>query len=157
MLLRESMMQWFRFAKKELNRTDIIWKRLGLFGKEMTRILPCARNQTKFLSENCLACFRYKKKLRRKVCNFWFTMGPTGLAMLCFGGEHFKLIRSPRIDCKESILPAYVARQAGTTYNPIPTRFLAPIDCSKIPAQSAFSSFSTQQYSLNGLYVSGLS
>jgi len=33
---------------------------------------------------------------------------------------------------QESIPPAYVAWRAGD--NPIPTRFLAPIECSKIPA-----------------------
>jgi hypothetical protein len=37
----------------------------------------------------------------------------------------FKLISSPGIDSKESILPAYVAWRAGTT---------TLIDCSKIPA-----------------------
>ena len=40
------------------------------------------------------------------------------------------------MDSKESIPPSYVAWRAGeTTLNPNPTRFLAPIDCSKIPAQ----------------------
>jgi hypothetical protein len=67
-----------------------------------------------------------------------------------------KLLRSLGIDSKESIPPAYVAWRAGTTTlfllgidpaslcsmagrydNPIPTRFLAPIDCSKIPALSS--------------------
>jgi hypothetical protein len=32
-------------------------------------------------------------------------------------------------------MPAYVAWRAGTIANPIPTRFLAPTDCLKIPAQ----------------------
>ncbi len=68
----------------------------------------------------------------------------------------FKLLRSPGIDFKESIPPAYVAwagifkllwspgidsaslcSLAGRYDNPIPTRFLAPKDCSKIPAQTA--------------------
>ncbi len=40
----------------------------------------------------------------------------------------FKLLKSPRIDSKKSIPPA------GRYDNPIPTRFLAPIDCLKIPA-----------------------
>jgi hypothetical protein len=40
-------------------------------------------------------------------------------------------LRSPGVDSKESILPAFVAWWVGTT--PIPTQFLAPIDCSKIP------------------------
>ncbi len=44
----------------------------------------------------------------------------------------FKRLWSPGIDSKESIPPAYEARRAGTN-NPIPTRFLAPIDCLKIP------------------------
>ncbi len=34
----------------------------------------------------------------------------------------------------ETISPAYVAWRAGIYDNHIPTRFLAPIDCSKIPA-----------------------
>ncbi len=65
-----------------------------------------------------------------------------------------KLLRSPGINSKVSIPPAYVAWRAATTTlflapedcykipalagrydNPIPTRFLAPKDCSKIPAQ----------------------
>ncbi len=34
--------------------------------------------------------------------------------------------------------PAYLAWRADTTYgNHIPTRFLAPVDCSKIPAQTS--------------------
>ncbi len=49
----------------------------------------------------------------------------------------FKLLRSPWIDSKESIPPAYVAWRAGTT-----TLFLpgvpGPIDCSTIPAQCAW-------------------
>ncbi len=40
---------------------------------------------------------------------------------------------SPRIDSKGPIPPAYVAWRAGPE-NPTPTRFLAPIDCLKIPA-----------------------
>ena len=44
----------------------------------------------------------------------------------------FKLLWSPGIESKESIPPAYVAwRVAGRYDNPIPTRFLAPIDCFK--------------------------
>ncbi len=46
----------------------------------------------------------------------------------------FKLLKSPGIDSKESIPPAYVAWRVGRYDNPIPTLFLAPdIDCSKIP------------------------
>ncbi len=47
----------------------------------------------------------------------------------------FKLLWSLRIDSKELIPPGCVAWRAGTTI-PIPTRFLAPIDCLKIPAQA---------------------
>jgi hypothetical protein len=47
-----------------------------------------------------------------------------------------KTLRSLGIYSKELIPPAYVAWRPGTT-NPIPTRFLAPIDCSKIPALHA--------------------
>ncbi len=45
----------------------------------------------------------------------------------------FKLLRGQRVSSKESIPPAYVAT-AGQYDNPIPTQFLAPIDCSKMPA-----------------------
>ena len=45
----------------------------------------------------------------------------------------FKLLRSPRIDSKDYIPPAYVAWRAGTTTLFL-TRFLAPLNCSKIPA-----------------------
>ncbi len=47
----------------------------------------------------------------------------------------FKLLRSPRIDSKEPIPPDCVCSLAGRYDNPIPTRFLAPIDSLKIPAQ----------------------
>jgi hypothetical protein len=46
----------------------------------------------------------------------------------------FKLLRSPGIESEEPIPPAYVA-PAGRYDNPVPTRFLTPIDCSKILAQ----------------------
>ena len=45
-----------------------------------------------------------------------------------YNRRHFKLLRSSGIDSKESI------RLAGRDDNPIPARFLAPIDCSKITA-----------------------
>ncbi len=44
-----------------------------------------------------------------------------------------KCLRSTGFDSKDSILPAYVAWLPRND-NPIPTRFLAPIDCLKIPA-----------------------
>jgi hypothetical protein len=43
-----------------------------------------------------------------------------------------KLLWSPGIDSKELILPAHAL--AGLYSNPIPARFLAPLDCSKVPA-----------------------
>jgi hypothetical protein len=43
-----------------------------------------------------------------------------------------KLLWSPGIDSKELIPPAYAL--AGLYINPIPARFLAPLDCSKVPA-----------------------
>ncbi len=46
----------------------------------------------------------------------------------------FKLLRSPGINFKESILLVYVCSLAGRYDNPIPIRFLAPIDSSKIPS-----------------------
>ena len=44
---------------------------------------------------------------------------------------YFKLLRSPGIDYKES---ASLSSLVGRYDNPIPTRFLAPIHCSKVPA-----------------------
>ncbi len=49
----------------------------------------------------------------------------------------FKRLWSPGIDSKELIPPAYVV--AGQYDNPIPPRFLAPIDPLKILAQNAYS------------------
>jgi hypothetical protein len=43
-----------------------------------------------------------------------------------------KLLWSPGIDSKEMIPPAYAL--AGLYNNPILARFLAPLDCSKVPA-----------------------
>ncbi len=48
------------------------------------------------------------------------------------GARIFKRLWSPGIDSKEWTPPAYVAWRAGT----IPARFLAPIDCLKIPTQA---------------------
>ncbi len=45
----------------------------------------------------------------------------------------FILLSSIGIDSKESISPAYAAWRASTR-TPIPTRFLAPMECLKIPA-----------------------
>jgi hypothetical protein len=44
----------------------------------------------------------------------------------------FKLLRSPGINS------ASLCSLAGQYDNPIPTRFLAPLDCLKIPAQDSF-------------------
>jgi hypothetical protein len=46
-------------------------------------------------------------------------------------GGILKLLWSPGIDSKEFIPPAYAL--AGLYNNPIPARFLAPLDCSKAP------------------------
>ncbi len=46
----------------------------------------------------------------------------------------FKLLKSPRIDSKQSIPPAYVAWRRRYD-NLVPTRFLAPMDCLQIRAQ----------------------
>ncbi len=55
-----------------------------------------------------------------------------------------KRLRSPGIDSKESIAPCWnwflgslkPFKNSGRYDNPIPTRFLAPLDCLKIPALS---------------------
>ncbi len=47
-----------------------------------------------------------------------------------YRGIFKKLLRSSEINFKESIPPAYVAGR-----QPLPSRSLAPIDCSKIPSQ----------------------
>jgi hypothetical protein len=49
--------------------------------------------------------------------------------------EFFKLLRNPRIDSKESILPVYVCSLAGQYNNPITIHFLVPLNCLKILAQ----------------------
>ncbi len=54
-------------------------------------------------------------------------------ASLCSLSPNFKLLRSQIIDSKQPIPPGCVAWRAVYD-NPIPSRFLAPIDCLKIPA-----------------------
>ncbi len=44
-----------------------------------------------------------------------------------------KLLRSPVINSKEPIPPSYECNLSGRYDNPIRTRLLAPMDCSKIP------------------------
>jgi hypothetical protein len=58
----------------------------------------------------------------------YLTLTPRSAFLKGYRTRDFKLLRSPGIDSASN-----VAWRAGTT-NPIPTRFLAPIDCSKIPA-----------------------
>jgi hypothetical protein len=59
----------------------------------------------------------------------------------------FTLLRSPRIDSKESFPPVCVlCRLAGRYKNPIPTRILASIDCLKIPALALLYSAATPMY-----------
>ncbi len=62
----------------------------------------------------------------------YWAAADSNLACLSWDGI-FKLLRNLGIDSKESIPPTYVAWRAGAT-TLFPTRFLAPIDCSKIPA-----------------------
>jgi hypothetical protein len=53
--------------------------------------------------------------------------------------SEFLNLRSPRIDSKEPIpLGCVVFSLAGRYDNRIPTRFLVPMDCLKIPAQIIF-------------------
>jgi hypothetical protein len=58
----------------------------------------------------------------------------TGITHLQYIAGISKLFMSPGIDSKEPIPPGCVAWRTRTKI-PIPTRFLALIDCSKIPAQ----------------------
>jgi hypothetical protein len=50
-----------------------------------------------------------------------------------------KLLRSPGIDSKERIPPPREHGWPGVD-NPIPTQFLAPIECLKIPTQDSIPS-----------------
>jgi hypothetical protein len=61
--------------------------------------------------------------------------------ILGVSGGIFILLWSPEIDSEESIPPAYVAWYE----NPIPTWFLAPIDCFKIPAQVTISGWESKK------------
>jgi hypothetical protein len=62
-------------------------------------------------------------------------------------------------DSTDSFSTAYSAWRTGTTDNPIPNRFLAPIDCLKIPAQNlgvgggVIKTFWNKKVSLNGKQV----
>jgi hypothetical protein len=60
----------------------------------------------------------------------------------------FKRLRSPGIDSKKGIPPAYVAWRAGTITLHIPTRLLAPMYCLKIPAQHFVPNFQLSPVSL---------
>jgi len=51
-----------------------------------------------------------------------------------YRARSFKLSRSPRIDSKEMILPAYVAWRATTTTLFLLGFYIGPIDCLKITA-----------------------
>jgi hypothetical protein len=65
-------------------------------------------------------------------------VGLRGLSANDYRAQIFKLLRSPRIGSKEPIPPGCecVACMAGRYDKPYSyTRFLAPIDCLKIPAQ----------------------
>ncbi len=63
---------------------------------------------------------------------FWYTSENETVKSGATWARIFKLLRRPRIDSKKPIPPAYVV--GGPVRHPIPTRFLAPIDCIKIPA-----------------------
>jgi hypothetical protein len=77
----------------------------------------------------------------------------------CLGGATrytragiFKLLWSPGIDSREWIPPAYVlCSLVGRYDNPIPTWFLAPIDCLKLLAQTVYIEDSANQRILNDL------
>ncbi len=56
---------------------------------------------------------------------------------IAYRARIFKLLKDdPRIDSKKPIQQGCVAWRADATDNPIPIRFLAPIDCLQIPAQA---------------------
>jgi hypothetical protein len=63
-------------------------------------------------------------------------LGSNQPAYILYRARIFKLLKGPRIDSKESIPPA--CSLTGRNDNPLPTRFLAPIDCLKIPALETF-------------------
>jgi hypothetical protein len=90
-------------------------------------ILP---QQKLFFSFFCPVC---KVRMFKYFPFMYATMGALILLQTDLRAQIFKLPRSPRVDSKESIPPAYVATRVGYD-NPIPNRFLAPIDCFKIPA-----------------------
>jgi hypothetical protein len=73
-------------------------------------------------------------------CIFNYCVGLLWYNIVCLSPEWrsvarvgiFKLLKSPVIDYKKSISPGYIG--GSVRHNPILTRFLAPRDCSKIPA-----------------------
>ncbi len=65
------------------------------------------------------------------------SVGSNAGITLCMQGQNFQTFKEP----KNRFQKIYSARLCGLAVlndNPIPTRFLAPIDCLKIPAQVAF-------------------
>ncbi len=65
-----------------------------------------------------------------KMCNS--IVGHLGYSTIQSRTRNFKHLRSPNIVPRDKIP---LCSQAGRYDNPIPTRFLALIDCLKIPAQ----------------------
>ncbi len=63
------------------------------------------------------------------------TMDPDGSGSGSKSGDDFKLLKSPGIDSVS------LCSLVGQYDNPIPTLFLALIDCSKIPARITVSLF----------------
>ncbi len=72
-------------------------------------------------AHNCRS-FLEKVHVTPRRADFWFIWA-----------RIFKLLRSPRID-SQGTNSARLCSLAGRYHNPIPTRFLAPVDCLKIPA-----------------------
>jgi hypothetical protein len=58
----------------------------------------------------------------------------SGVALATIQSPYFLTFMEPR-NLFQGVNSASLCSQAGRYYNPIPPRFLAPIDCLKIPAQ----------------------
>ncbi len=85
---------------------------------------------------NIIQRIRLHSQINSPPLQVVITPPPPPSSWLTRRGRIFKLLRSPRIDSKESIPPAYVARRA--VRQPYSYSILAPIDCLKIPALTAY-------------------
>jgi hypothetical protein len=112
-------------------------------------------NLSKYTNPDC--CALLKCRLH------WFYEEKLFIWGVLYRSPYFKRLWRPGIDSKEWIPPAYVCSLAGRYDNPIPARFLAPIDFLNFQLRAIFnllfymsSSIEILQEKKSGCFVSGI-